>query len=99
MSAIKIIVNDDFVTLEYEEKNGQNIDKRLRQLKSTLGVTWYGVASVLGMKPTEASVRLFKRWCRSPDMASYQEMPESQWKVLLMLTIGQKPITCDENNN
>ncbi|WP_412497239.1 hypothetical protein [Vibrio fluvialis] len=95
MSAIKIIVNGDFVSLEYEEKTGKNIDIRLRQLKSTLGVTWYGVASALGMKPTEASVRLFKRWCRSPEMASHQEMPESQWKVLLMLTLGQDPAISD----
>lgn len=93
MSAIKIAVDGDNVSVQYEPKTAQNIEARLQQLKQSLGVTWYGVAVVFGLKPTEASVRLFKRWARDPSMASFQEMPESQWKVLLMLTDGQEPIT------
>ena len=92
MSAINIKVNDGAVTVSYEEKTGVNISRRLNQLKSALGVTWYGVATVLDMKPTESNVRLFKRWCRDPLMASFQEMPEAKWKLLLTLVDGQHPI-------
>lgn len=92
MSAITITVDGGEVSVHYEEKTSENIEKRLRQLKDALGVTWYGVAVVLGMKPTEGSVRLFKRWARDPSMASFQEMPESQWKLLLTLIDGQEAI-------
>ncbi|EJE4183728.1 hypothetical protein M3890_004645 [Vibrio parahaemolyticus] len=92
MSAIQIKVDDEQVSLIYEEKNGENIAKRLNQLKDALGVSWYGVAVVFGLKPTEASVRLFKRWARDPSYSSFQEMPESQWKFLLTLTEGQEAI-------
>ncbi|MEZ8082829.1 hypothetical protein [Enterovibrio norvegicus] len=92
MSAITITVDSGEVYLSYEEKTGENIEKRLRQLKDSLGVTWYGVAVVLDMQPTEGSVRLFKRWARDPSMASFQEMPESKWKLLLTLVDGQTGI-------
>ncbi|WP_229625226.1 hypothetical protein [Vibrio parahaemolyticus] len=92
MSAIQIKVDGDQVSLIYEEKNGENIARRLNQLKDALGITWYGMAAVFGLKPTEASVRLFKRWARDPSLASYQEMPDSQWKYLLTLTEGQEVI-------
>ncbi len=92
MSAIKISVDGDNVKVTYEEKTSENIEKRLRQLKDALGVTWYGVAIVLNMQPTESSVRLFKRWARDPSMSSFQEMPESQWKLLLTIVEGQNSI-------
>ncbi len=94
MSAIKISVDNGIVTVNYEEKNAVNITKRLNQLKNNLGVTWYGVATVLDMKPTEASVRLFKRWVRDPaKSSSYQEMPEAKWMLLLTLIDGQDKIS------
>ena len=92
MNAIMINFDGDQITVSYEEKTAVNIEKRLRQLKEALGVTWYGVAVVLGMKANEGSVRLFKRWARDPSMSSFQEMPESQWKLLLTIVQGQKPI-------
>lgn len=96
MSAISVVVDDGVVRVFYEEKTAENIDRRLRQLKLALGVTWYEVATVLDMKNTEASVRLFKRWCRDPSMASFQEMPESKWKLLLTLVEGQNAIVNKE---
>ena len=93
MSAISIHIENGIVTVSYEEKSPENITKRLNQLKEALNVTWYGVATVLDMKPTEGSVRLFKRWARDPLLSSsYQEMPESKWKLLLTLIEGQTPI-------
>ncbi|ELV7517773.1 hypothetical protein [Photobacterium damselae] len=89
MTAIKIHVENGLVTVSYEEKTAENITRRLNQLKEALNVTWYGVATVLDMKPTEGSVRLFKRWVRDPSMSSYQEMPESKWMLLLTLIEGQ----------
>lgn len=101
MPAITIKVIDGQVTVLYEKKTSENIDKRLRQLKAALDVEWYGVATVFNLKPTEANVRLMRRWCRDPSKASYQEMPESQWKLLLTLTEGQPPIDTlsKESNN
>lgn len=90
MTAIKLSVVDGKVAISYEEKTSKNIDKRLKQLKESLGVTWYGVAEVMGLKPTEASAKLLGRWGRDPSKSSFQEMPESQWKVLLMLTEGKR---------
>ncbi|RZQ33204.1 hypothetical protein [Vibrio vulnificus] len=92
MSAIKVIVENGHVELSYEEKTPENIGKRLNQLKQHLGVTWYGVAKVFNMKPSESSVRLFARWQRDPSQASYQEMPENSWKLLLALLDGQDPL-------
>lgn len=92
MSAISIQIDNGIVTVVYEEKSPENVTKRLNQLKEALNVTWYGVATVLDMKPTEGNVRLFKRWARDPSLSSYQEMPESKWKFLLTLIDGQTPI-------
>lgn len=87
---IKIIVDEEGnVSLEHEPKTAENIKARLDQFKELLGTTWYGVVAALGMKPTEGNVRLLRRWVRDPSMASFQEMPDSQWKFLLMLLEGQ----------
>ncbi len=97
MSAIEIKTEGKNVSIEYEPQSPENIERRLIQLKEALGVSWYGVAVIFDLKPTEASTRLFKRWARDPSMSSYQKMPESQWKVLLMLTSGQEKITNNES--
>lgn len=92
MSAIKITVVDGNVELQYEEKTAKNIKARLNQLKNELGITWCGVALVFGLKPTDSSVKLFKRWSRDPSLSSSQEMPDNLWKLLLMLVEGQEKI-------
>lgn len=91
--AITISVKDGLVSTSYEPKTSENIARKLNQLKMHLGVTWYGVAEVLGLQPTEGSVRLFKRWARDPSMSSYREMPENQWKLLLAIVDGQSGIS------
>ncbi|GEK11920.1 hypothetical protein [Pseudoalteromonas peptidolytica] len=93
MTAIKITVDDNVTTLNYEAKTAENIGKRIEQLKAGLNTDNYGVCVVLGLNPTESNVRLLRRYQRDPEQASYREMPENQWKILLMLCDGQP--SCD----
>ena len=79
------------VSLSFEEKTSANIDKRLNELNKILG-SWFAVADALGLKPTINTVKLFQRWTRGPEMLSHQEMPDHNWKMLLMIIEGQKPI-------
>ena len=80
------------VFISYEAKTPENIAKRLLQAKQKLGVTWYGVASLLGLEPTENNVRLLQRWQRDPSKGSAREMPDARWIVLLTLVHGQTSI-------
>lgn len=89
MAAIKITVDDGVVTLDYEAKTAENIGKRIEQLKAGLNTDNYGVCVALGLNPTESNVRLLRRYQRDQGQASYREMPENQWKILLMLCDGQ----------
>ncbi|MDN3686186.1 hypothetical protein [Vibrio sinaloensis] len=93
MSAITISVSESGqVSVEYETKTRESIGRRLNQLKDGLGIDWYGVAYLLNMQPNENSVRLMKRWQTDPSLASFQEMPEHKWKLLLTLVEGQEPL-------
>ena len=93
MSAIQISVSDDGqVSVNYEKKTRENIGRRLEQLEEGLNIDKYGVAYLLNMQPNENSVRLMQRWQTDPSMASFQEMPEHKWKLLLTLVEGQDPL-------
>ncbi|MGR2997558.1 hypothetical protein ABMY12_20685 [Vibrio vulnificus] len=94
-SAVTVQVVDGKVSIIYEAKTPENIAKRLFQAKQELGVTWYGVASLLGLEPTENNVRLLSRWQRDSSARSAREMPENAWKNLLMLLEGQAPLLTD----
>lgn len=99
MSAIQIIVNDGGqVSVKYEKKTRENIGRRLAQLEEGLSINKYGVAYLLNMQPNESSVRLMKRWQTDPSLASFQEMPEHKWKLLLTLVEGQDPLVSQKNN-
>ena len=91
-SAVTVQVVDGKVFISYETKTPETVAKRLLQAKQELGVTWYGVASLLGLEPTENNVRLLSRWQRDPSSSSAREMPENAWKNLLMLLQGQAPL-------
>ena len=92
MSAIQITVENGRVSLAYEAKTKENIGKRIEQLKHSLNTDLYGVAAALGLEPTESNTRVIRRYQRDPSQGSYREMPENQWKILLMLCDGQAAI-------
>ncbi|EGQ9284531.1 hypothetical protein F7U66_01490 [Vibrio parahaemolyticus] len=76
---MKIVVENGKARLVHKhEKNAQNINAFIKELKTMLGVDWVGLCPIYGLASNETSVTLIRNWRHGK-----KEMPEQHWQTTL----------------